>query len=84
MLHHRKRFPAHMVFLAGLALVASPLVADLVARQGGGGGGQAPLMIHSEDLDPRLRGFRWRSIGPTGQGGRIALASRLGLVTGNH
>ena len=71
MAHVQKRFPVRLVFLAGLALVASPLVADLLARQGGGGGGQAPPMIHSDDLDPRLRGFRWRSIGPTGQGGRI-------------
>jgi photosystem II stability/assembly factor-like uncharacterized protein len=55
--------------LAGLALAAFPYAADVVARQGGGGG-QAPV-IHSEDLDPRLRGFRFRSIGPTGQGGRI-------------
>ncbi len=64
-----KKLSIRLLVLAGLALVGSPLVADLLARQGGGG--QAPAMIHTDDLDPRLKGFRWRSIGPTGQGGRI-------------
>jgi len=62
-----RRFSARVLLLSGLGLVASPFVVDLVARQGGG---PSP-MIHTDDLDPRLRGFRWRSIGPTGQGGRI-------------
>ena len=50
-------------------LSALPLVATLTAQQG-----QAPAPppppINAPD-DANLRGFRWRSIGPTGQGARI-------------
>ncbi|HUF23605.1 MAG TPA: hypothetical protein VMN81_05710, partial [Vicinamibacterales bacterium] len=50
--------------LAGLALAST-----LTAQQGQGQQAEAPV-IHTPD-DPLLRAFRWRSIGPTGQGGRI-------------
>ena len=65
---------ARLVMAVGLALVAYPLAGPLVAGQGQGGGqsaGEAPAMINGGDLPPALQGFRWRSIGPTGQGGRI-------------
>ena len=68
--HRSGRRSLQLIALAGLGLMAAPFVADLAARQGGGGQAPAP-MIHTDNLDPRLRGFRWRSIGPTGQGGRI-------------
>jgi hypothetical protein len=67
--HLSGRRSLRLVVLAALGLMAAPSVADLAARQGGGGP-PAP-MIHTDNLDPRLRGFRFRSIGPTGQGGRI-------------
>ena len=70
-----RRHRGGLLFAAGLALVGSPFFADVRAVQGGqggqGGGNQAPPLINSENLDPRLRGFEWREIGPTGQGGRI-------------
>ncbi|MDQ3068527.1 MAG: glycosyl hydrolase, partial [Acidobacteriota bacterium] len=51
--------------LAGVLLVST-----LTAQQGQPAAPPAPPPIHQPD-DPALRGFRWRSIGPTGQGGRI-------------
>jgi photosystem II stability/assembly factor-like uncharacterized protein len=61
-----------LLAVAGLCVAGYPLVAELSARQGQGGqGGSQPRLINSDNLDPRLQGFRWRSIGPTGQGGRI-------------
>jgi hypothetical protein len=74
-MHQRvRRHRGGLLFAAGLALVGSPFIGDLLATQGGGqgGGGQAaPALINSQNLDARLKGFRWREIGPTGQGGRI-------------
>src|SRR5437016_13698086 len=32
---------------------------------------QAPATTINEPSNPLLRGFRWRSIGPVGQGGRV-------------
>jgi photosystem II stability/assembly factor-like uncharacterized protein len=69
-----RRVRAQLLVLAGLVLVIFPLAGVLGARQGQGGApaqGGEPAMINSQDLPPALRGFRWRSIGPTGQGGRI-------------
>src|SRR5579871_5189475 len=34
-------------------------------------GQQTPTASINEPDDPLLRGFRWRSIGPVGQGGRV-------------
>lgn len=56
---------------AGLLLAGYPLAAELAARQGQQAAPPAPAVIHTDGLDPRLQGFRWRSIGPTAQGGRI-------------
>ncbi len=63
------RFSARRSILA-FALAAVPLVATLAAQQGQGQQAPAPPPINAPD-DPMLRDFRWRSIGPTGQGGRI-------------
>lgn len=62
-------FSARRLILA-FALAAVPLVATLAAQQGQGGPPAPAPVINAPD-DPMLRGFRWRSIGPTGQGGRI-------------
>src|SRR6187401_1892650 len=59
------------LFVAGLFIAGFPLVSQLSARQAQGAGNPPPPLIHSENLDPRLKGFKWRSIGPTGQGARI-------------
>jgi hypothetical protein len=58
-----------MLFLAGLLLASYPLVADLPAFQGGQGGGPRPII--NKPTEPVLQGFRFREIGPVGQGGRI-------------
>jgi hypothetical protein len=70
---HRYSSPrAWLLVAAGLLLAGYPLVAELSARQGqAGANADQPRMIHTDNLDPRLKGFKWRSIGPTGQGGRI-------------
>ncbi|MEX2271642.1 MAG: hypothetical protein WD690_09235 [Vicinamibacterales bacterium] len=52
------------------ALAAMPLVVTLTAQQGQGGQQPPAPPVNAPD-DPNLRGFQWRSIGPTGQGGRI-------------
>jgi hypothetical protein len=72
MSHPLKRLPSRIVFLAGLILAGSPFAADLFARQGFGGQDQGPPrpMINLPD-NPALRGFKWREIGPVGQGARI-------------
>lgn len=61
------RLPRILPLLMALAFVPAPLLG-----QGGQGDQQdeAPPPINQAD-DPLLRGFTWRSIGPTGQGGRI-------------
>ena len=63
------RFRVWLLFIVGVALAGYPLVDHVIAQAGGAQ--TAPAMIHTDNLDPRLHGFRWRSIGPTGQGGRI-------------
>jgi hypothetical protein len=60
-----KQPSALLLMLAGLFLAAQPNLPHLAAQ---GGGGQQLL---NAPQDPRLQGFRLRSIGPTGQGGRI-------------
>ena len=61
-----------ILFLAGLLLASYPLVADLPAFQGGQGGqGGGPRPVINKPTEPVLQGFRFREIGPTGQGGRI-------------
>ncbi len=57
------------LLLAGLVVAAMPLAARLMARQGGQQQGPPPMI--NPVTDPHLRGFRFRSIGPVGQGGRV-------------
>jgi hypothetical protein len=54
------------MLLCSLWLTAQPLVAQNAPE---GGRGQRPQI--NVATDPLLRGFRWRSIGPAGQGGRV-------------
>ena len=58
------------LFVVGVGSLTIPLVADLVAQGGPTAPPPAPVVINLS-TDPMLQGFRWRSIGPTGQGGRI-------------
>src|SRR5688572_23203457 len=58
-----------LLLAAGLAAMAAPFAGDILA-QAAEPAQAAPTMLH-KPTDPRLQGFRWRSIGPTGQGGRI-------------
>src|ERR1051325_5904838 len=53
--------------LIGFALLAS--VAAGVQAQRGAQPEMKPII--NEPDNPALRGFRWRNIGPTGQGGRV-------------
>jgi len=65
------RFRRHLVMAAGIAALAAPFAGDMLAQSIGT---QAPPPagdILNAPTDPRLQGFRWRSVGPTGQGGRI-------------
>jgi hypothetical protein len=63
------RRPPRWLILTGLLIAASPLAIQLAA-QGRGGATPTPTLINKPD-DPLLQGFRWRSIGPAGQGARI-------------
>lgn len=58
------------LFLAGVLALTLPVVVHLTA-QGGPPPAAPPAKIINLPDDPMLQGFRWRSIGPTGQGGRI-------------
>ncbi len=64
----QKRLRNGLLWLAGLALVGYPLVTNVVAQ--GQGGETASTMVNTPD-HPLLQGFRWRAIGPVGQGARI-------------
>src|SRR5688572_11764644 len=69
-----QRVKGRLLFVAGLLMAGYPLVATLPAFQGQAGqagGGQAPPRILNAPQHALLQGFRWREIGPTGQGGRI-------------
>ncbi|MGE3344643.1 MAG: WD40/YVTN/BNR-like repeat-containing protein [Vicinamibacterales bacterium] len=67
----RSRFRRPLLLAAGVAALLSPFAGDLVA-QSIGTQAQAPSGdLLNAPTDPRLQGFRFRSIGPTGQGGRI-------------
>ena len=70
---HRVR--GRMLVLAGIVLLAAPFMGNVRARQAPAGQtaptpAAAPRLLNAPD-HPSLRGFRWREIGPTGQGGRI-------------
>ncbi len=59
-----------LVFAAGLAAIAFPLWSSVSAQQPAPAPPAAPAMIHAPD-NAALRGFRWRPIGPVGQGNRV-------------
>ncbi|MGH7502205.1 MAG: WD40/YVTN/BNR-like repeat-containing protein [Longimicrobiales bacterium] len=61
--------PACWLCRSGL-LLALLAIASPVAAQGGQNGENGLPMINRSD-DPLLRSFRWRVIGPVGQGGRV-------------
>ncbi len=65
-----RRLRVRMLWLAGVVLASYPLVARLTAWQGPPPQAPARAMINLP-TEPALRGFRWRSIGPAGQGARI-------------
>ncbi len=67
---HIKTHTRRWLLLAGLAALAAPFARDLVAQQAPAPAAAPAPMLH-QPTDPNLQGFRWRSIGPTGQGGRI-------------
>ncbi len=58
-----------LVFTAGLAAILFPVWSSVSAQQPAAPAAPAP-MIHQPD-NPALRGFKWRAIGPVGQGVRI-------------
>lgn len=57
------------VSLLGALLLPAPLFAQ--GGRGRGGGTQEPQRVINQSEEPLLRSFRWRSIGPVGQGGRV-------------
>jgi len=70
MFHVSKNTRRRLLFVAGLAAMATPFAGDLIAQQAPAPAA-APAPVLHQPTDPKLQGFRWRSIGPTGQGGRI-------------
>src|SRR5215831_1516146 len=66
-----KRLPVRLLLLAGVVLAAWPLAQHVGAQGFGAGAPAAARPTINEPDDPMLRGFRWRSIGPVGQGARI-------------
>jgi hypothetical protein len=69
MFHVTKNTRRGLLLAAGLAALAAPFAGDLIAQAVEPA--PAPPAILHQPTDPKLQGFRWRSIGPTGQGGRI-------------
>ncbi len=64
----------HCRFLPLAALSLGALTAPAQVK------GQASTAVLNAADDPLLRGFRWRAIGPTGQGGRV---NDVAIVEGN-
>ena len=58
-----------MVFAAGLAAIAYPLWSSVSAQQQPAPA--APAALINQPDNPALRGFKWRAIGPVGQGVRV-------------
>ncbi len=71
MSHVRSRFRRHLVMVAGVAALMAPFAGDLVAQSIGTQAATPAGTLLNAPSDPRLQGFRFRSIGPTGMGGRI-------------
>ena len=57
-----------LVYALGLLALASPLVSIVVAQQAPAA---APAPLINLPDNPALRGFKWRAIGPVGQGVRV-------------
>src|SRR3954463_5699092 len=70
MRRNTRRVRARMLMLAGALLASYPLVSGLVAWQGPPPQTPPRPMIN-QPTEAALRGFKWRSIGPAGQGARI-------------
>jgi len=68
MFHFSTNTRRRLLLAAGLAAMVAPFAGDLLAQQAPAA---APTAMLNQPADQRLQGFRWRSIGPTGQGGRI-------------
>jgi BNR/Asp-box repeat len=64
----RSRFSV-WTLVGGLIVASAALAVNLAAQ--GRGGAPPPKPIINEPDNPLLRGFKWRSIGPVGQGARI-------------
>jgi hypothetical protein len=69
MRRHFSAIRGRILFFAGLVLVGYPLVAKLPAQ--GQQAAPGPRPVINKPSSPLLQGFRWREIGPTGQGGRV-------------
>ncbi len=65
----RQSFIKSLIFTAGLATVAFPLWSSVSAQQQPAPAAPAPLINQPDN--PALRGFKWRPIGPVGQGVRV-------------
>src|SRR5690348_12856531 len=71
MRRHVRKIRGRILLISGLLLAGYPLVADLPAFQGGQGQGNDARPMINKPTEPILQGFRFREIGPVGQGGRI-------------
>ncbi|MCR4375037.1 MAG: hypothetical protein NUW22_09325, partial [Acidobacteria bacterium] len=69
MFHISTKTRRRLLVAAGIAAMVAPFAGDISAQQAPAAPAAA-AMLH-QPTDARLQGFRWRSIGPTGQGGRI-------------
>ncbi len=71
MIHFSARIRRRLVIAAGVAALVAPFTGDIVAQSIGTQAPPPSQVLLNAQADPRLQGFRWRSVGPTGQGGRI-------------
>ncbi len=67
----RSRLRRPLLLAAGVAALLAPFAGDLAAQSIGTQAAAPSGELLNAPTDPRLQGFRFRSIGPTGQGGRI-------------
>lgn len=67
----RSRLRRPLLLAAGVAALLAPFAGDLMAQSIGTQAAAPSGELLNAPTDPRLQGFRFRSIGPTGQGGRI-------------
>lgn len=69
MFHVSTKMRRRLLVAAGIAAMVTPFAGDISAQQAPAP--PAATAVLHQPTDARLQGFRWRSIGPTGQGGRI-------------